>query len=194
MKKKSRRGGAKAGALHPARGRLRLAPPLTALWLLRRRSMSFALRSLPGCRLLSCLVTRRPSPVRLAARGPLACSPPPPRFPALPRLPPHARAYRGPARWCTPAQTEQRPRSGRCSAPPLRAHTAASAASAATAGAPPFPSPAGLAARPGECMAPIPTPSARGAVPAPPLRCVCTLLPPPPRCYRCRSPLPRCVS
>ena len=28
------------------------------------------------------------SPVRLAARGPLACSPPPPRVPAPPRLPP----------------------------------------------------------------------------------------------------------
>ena len=67
-----------------------------------------------GCWLLSCLVTRWPSPVRLAARGPLACSPPPPRFPAPPRLPPHARAYRGRARWRrAPAQTEQRPRAQR---------------------------------------------------------------------------------
>ena len=59
LKKKARRGGAKAGALHPARGRLRLAPPLTALWLLRRRSMSFA--SGVGCSLASSPVGHRPS-------------------------------------------------------------------------------------------------------------------------------------
>merc|ERR1712086_467960 len=57
--KKARRGGAKAGALHPARGRLRLAPPLTALWLLRRRSMSFA--SGVGCSLASSPAGHRPS-------------------------------------------------------------------------------------------------------------------------------------
>ena len=34
------------------------------------------------------------SPVRLAARGPLACSPPPPRVPAPPRFPVHLTALR----------------------------------------------------------------------------------------------------
>ena len=57
--KKARRGGAKAGALHPARGRLRLAPPLTALWLLRRRSMPFAWGV--GCSLASSPAGHRPS-------------------------------------------------------------------------------------------------------------------------------------
>ena len=47
--KKARRGGAKAGALHPARGRLRLASPLTALQPLRRRRSHSSDASGVGC-------------------------------------------------------------------------------------------------------------------------------------------------
>ena len=123
-----------------------------------------------GCWLLSCLVTRWPSPVRLAARGPLACSPPPPRFPRrhaclLTREPIEGVRAGGALRR---RRSSDRARSGRCSAPPLRAPAAASAA---TPDAPPFPSPVRLprvmwqcarAARPGVCMAPIPIPVRTG--------------------------------
>ena len=57
------------------------------------------------------------SPVRLAARGPLACSPPPPRVPAPPRFPVHLTALelrRQTAR--SGRQSSGRP-GGRCSAP-----------------------------------------------------------------------------
>ena len=44
----ARRGGAEAGALHPARGRHRLAPQLTALRPLRRRTTGVAQKATPG--------------------------------------------------------------------------------------------------------------------------------------------------
>ena len=44
----ARRGGAEAGALHPARGRHRLAPQLTALRPLRRRAAGVAQKATPG--------------------------------------------------------------------------------------------------------------------------------------------------
>ena len=58
------------------------------------------------------------SPVRLAARGPLACSPPPPRFPAPPRFPVHLTALelRSPQTARSGRQSSGRP-GGRCSAP-----------------------------------------------------------------------------
>ena len=107
--KKARRGGAKAGALHPARGRLRLAPPLTALWLLRGRSMPFA--SGVGCSLASSPAGHRPSAspraVHSRARRRRRASP---RRHAclLTREPIEGVRWRR-----APAQTEQRPRAQR---------------------------------------------------------------------------------
>jgi len=77
------------------------------------------------------------SPVRLAARGPLACSPPPPRFPALPRFPAPdgARAAQTARSW----QTEQRPPS--CADGALWQRAAAAQAVAA----PPSPNPSARA-------------------------------------------------
>ena len=76
------------------------------------------------------------SPVRLAARGPLACSPPPPRFPAPPRFPVHLTALElrtdGALR-----QTEQRP-PRRSLLRPVRIRPPARATAAAAA-APPDP-------------------------------------------------------
>ena len=48
----ARRGGAEAGALHLARGRHRLAPQLTALRPLRRRTTGVAQKATAGCGLL----------------------------------------------------------------------------------------------------------------------------------------------
>ena len=74
------------------------------------------------------------SPVRLAARGPLACSPPPPRFPAPPRFPVHLTALElrtdGALR-----QTEQRP-PRRSLLRPVRIRPPARAAAAAAAAPP----------------------------------------------------------
>ena len=160
--KKARRGGAKAGALHPARGRLRLAPPLTALWLLRRRSMSFA--SGVGCSLASSPVGHRPSasPHADHSRARRRRRASPRRHACLLTREPIEGVRAGGA--LRRRRSSDRARSGRCSAPPLRAPAAASAA---TPDAPPFPSPVRLprvmwqcarAARPGVCMAPIPIP------------------------------------
>ena len=74
------------------------------------------------------------SPVRLAARGPLACSPPPPRFPAPPRFPVHLTALElrtDGALW----QTEQRP-PRRSLLRPVRILLSARAAAAAAAAPP----------------------------------------------------------
>ena len=74
------------------------------------------------------------SPVRLAARGPLACSPPPPRVPAPPRFPVHLTALElrtDGALW----QTEQRPL-GRLLLRPVRIRPPARAAAAAAAAPP----------------------------------------------------------
>ena len=76
------------------------------------------------------------SPVRLAARGPLACSPPPPRVPAPPRFPVHLTALElrtDGALW----QTEQRP-PRRSLLRPVRVRPPARATAAAAA-APPDP-------------------------------------------------------
>ena len=74
------------------------------------------------------------SPVRLAARGPLACSPPPPRVPAPPRFPVHLTALElrtdGALR-----QTEQRP-PRRSLLRPVRIRPPARAAAAAAAAPP----------------------------------------------------------
>ena len=164
--KKARRGGAKAGALHPARGRLRLAPPLTALWLLRRRSMSFA--SGVGCSLASSPVGHRPSasPHADHSRARRRRRASPRRHACLLTREPIEGVRAGGA--LRRRRSSDRARSGRCSAPPLRAPAAASAA---TPDAPPFPSPVRLprvmwqcarAARPGVCMAPIPIPVRTG--------------------------------
>ena len=74
------------------------------------------------------------SPVRLAARGPLACSPPPPRVPAPPRFPAPDRARAAQADgalW----QTEQRP-PRRSLLRPVRIRPPARAAAAAAAAPP----------------------------------------------------------
>ena len=74
------------------------------------------------------------SPVRLAARGPLACSPPPPRVPAPPRFPVHLTALElrtDGALW----QTEQRP-PRRSLLRPVRIRPPARAAAAAAAAPP----------------------------------------------------------
>ena len=75
----ARRGGAEAGALHPARGRHRLAPQLTALRPLRRRTTGVAQKATPGVGCSLDPSPAAPSPGRLTAHG--ACSPPPPRVP-----------------------------------------------------------------------------------------------------------------
>ena len=107
-------------ALHPARSRLRLASPLTALQPLRRRR-SHSSDALGVGRFLA------PSPAALSpAASPrtdrsVACSPHrrvSPRRHACP-LSCHApRADGALAPDGAPGQTEQRPRTGRCSAPP----------------------------------------------------------------------------
>ena len=92
------------------------------------------------------------SPVRLAARGPLACSPPPPRFPAPPRFPVHLTALEPPRFPAPPRfpvhltalelrtdgalwQTEQRP-PRRSLLRPVRIRPPARAAAAAAAAPP----------------------------------------------------------
>ena len=93
----ARRGGAKgtqgqAGrrALHPARGRHRLASPLTALRPLRTGvAIDGRWHSSATRRVWAAALPRHPPPPPPAtstAHGSLACSPPPPRVPA----PPHA--------------------------------------------------------------------------------------------------------
>ena len=77
----ARRGGAEAGALHPARGRHRLAPQLTALRPLRRRTTGVAQKATPGVGCSLDPSPAAPSPGRLTAHGALGCSPPPPRVP-----------------------------------------------------------------------------------------------------------------
>ena len=77
----ARRGGAEAGALHPARGRHRLAPQLTALRPLRRRAAGVAQKATPGVGCSLDPSPAAPSPGRLTAHGALGCSPPPPRVP-----------------------------------------------------------------------------------------------------------------
>ena len=77
------------------------------------------------------------SPVRLAARGPLACSPPPPRFPAPPRFPVHLTALELRRQTARTAlwQTEQRP-PRRSLLRPVRIRPPARAAAAAAAAPP----------------------------------------------------------
>ena len=77
----ARRGGAEAGALHPARGRHRLAPQLTDLRPLRRRATGVAQKATPGVGCSLDPSPAAPSPGRLTAHGALGCSPPPPRVP-----------------------------------------------------------------------------------------------------------------
>ena len=74
--------------MHPARGRHRLAPQLTALRPLRRRTTGVAQKATPGVGCSLDPSPAAPSPGRLTAHGALGCSPPPPRVPAPPRLPP----------------------------------------------------------------------------------------------------------
>ena len=189
--KKARRGGAKAGALHPARGRLRLAPPLTALWLLRRRSMPFA--SGVGCSLASSPAGHRPSasPHADHSRARRRRRASPRRHACLLTREPIEGVRAGGA--LRRRRSSDRARSGRCSAPPLRAPAAASAA---TPDAPPFPSPVRLprvmwqcarAARQERAWRRFPSLSAHGAATAdPPLRRARPLPLRRPRCYRCR--------
>ena len=196
--KKARRGGAKAGALHPARGRLRLAPPLTALWLLRRRSMSFA--SGVGCSLASSPVGHRPSasPHADHSRARRRRRASPRRHACLLTREPIEGVRAGGA--LRRRRSSDRARSGRCSAPPLRAPAAASAA---TPDAPPFPSPVRLPRVMWQCARAqerawrrFPSLSAHGAATAdPPLRRARPLPPPPPPLLPLPPPpLPRCVS
>ena len=84
----ARRGGAEAGALHPARGRHRLAPQLTALRPLRRRATGVAQKATPGVGCSLDPSPAAPSPGRLTAHGALGCSPPPPRVPRRHACPP----------------------------------------------------------------------------------------------------------
>ena len=69
----ARRGGAEAGALHPARGRHRLAPQLTALRPLRRRAAGVAQKATPGVGCSLDPSPAAPSPGRLTAHGALGC-------------------------------------------------------------------------------------------------------------------------
>ena len=196
--KKARRGGAKAGALHPARGQLRLAPPLTALWLLRRRSMPFA--SGVGCSLASSPAGHRPSASPRAdhsrARRRRRASPR--RHACLLTREPIEGVRAGGA--LRRRRSSDRARSGRCSAQRLRAPAAASAA---TPDAPPFPSPVRLPRVMWQCARAqerawrrFPSLSAHGAATAdPPLRRARPLPPPPPPLLPLPPPpLPRCVS
>ena len=57
------------------------------------------------------------SPVRLAARGPLACSPPPPRVPAPPRFPVHLTALELRRQTARSGRQSSGRLGGRCSAP-----------------------------------------------------------------------------
>ena len=65
----ARRGGAEAGALHPARGRHRLAPQLTALRPLRRRTTGVAQKATPGVGCSLDPSPAAPSPGRLTAHS-----------------------------------------------------------------------------------------------------------------------------
>ena len=67
--------------MHPARGRHRLAPQLTTLRPLRRRTTGVAQKATPGVGCSLDPSPAAPSPGRLTAHGALGCSPPPPRVP-----------------------------------------------------------------------------------------------------------------
>ena len=133
----ARRGGAEAGALHPARGRHRLAPQLTALRPLRRRATA-SLKS--DGRVWAAPLPRHPPRPRPAA------SPRTERSAARRRRRASRAATLAPSPDAHPAQTALRDRRssdrarGRCSAHPSRARRARAAAAAAAApSSPSFP-------------------------------------------------------
>ena len=164
----ARRGGAEAGALHPARGRHRLAPQLTSLQPLRRRAAGVAQKATAGCGLLPCPGTRRASPGCLTAHGSHGCSPPPPRVPRRHACPPLPDARSVQRRRARVTGTDGAAAAPAVAAPPLRRARRARAAAAAAAApsspsSPPLPSVARARLR-----APAPTrrPSTPAAQPA----------------------------